>query len=95
MVLVPSAFTPDGDMNNENLRIEASCPISNVFLEIFDRWGNRVFAAESLAERWNGGVNGYYVESGVYHYRLTYTWGLDGGVAGVPELATGTIAVIR
>lgn len=95
MVYVPSAFTPDGDMVNEVLRIEASCPISGVHLEIFDRWGQKVHEAHSLESRWNGGVSGYYVDTGVYHYRLTFKWGAEGAATGVQEWMQGSIFVIR
>lgn len=95
MVYVPAAFSPDGDMLNENLRIEASCPVSDVHLEIFDRWGGQIHESFSLDTRWNGGVAGYYVDAGVYHYRLTYKWGEAGSTTGVPELSQGTIMVIR
>jgi gliding motility-associated-like protein len=95
MVYVPSAFTPDGDMVNEVLRIEASCPISGVHLEIFDRWGQKVHEAHSLESRWNGGVSGYFVDTGVYHYRLTFKWGAEGAATGVPEWMQGSILVIR
>ena len=95
MVYVPAAFSPDGDMLNENLRIEASCPVSDVHLEIFDRWGAKLHESFSLDARWNGGVSGYYVDAGVYHYRLTYKWGEAGSATGVPELSQGSIMVIR
>jgi gliding motility-associated-like protein len=94
-VYVPSAFSPDGDNLNEILRIEASCPISDVHLQILNRWGDIVHESQGLETPWNGGVAGYYVAEGVYQYRLTYKWGEAGNATGTPELAQGSIAIIR
>lgn len=94
-VYVPSAFSPDGDNLNEILRIEASCPISDVHLQILNRWGDIVHESQGLETPWNGGVTGYYVAEGVYQYRLTYKWGEAGNATGTPELAQGSIAIIR
>jgi gliding motility-associated-like protein len=69
--------------------------VSDVHLEIFDRWGAKLHESFSLDARWNGGVSGYYVDAGVYHYRLTYKWGEAGSATGVPELSQGSIMVIR
>lgn len=73
-VFLPNAFTPGGtpDLNDE-------FGISNPFaidefisFEIFDRWGGRVFNAETPFEAWDGTSNGEPVNPGVFLYRLRY-----------------------
>jgi len=43
-------------------------------MQIFDRWGNKVFESNDINSKWNGAVNGseYYAEAGVYAYILSY-----------------------
>lgn len=74
-VYIPNAMTPDGDGLNDLLVVVPSCPISNYTMQIFDRWGKIVFESDDVETRWNGGLDGYFVEPGIYFYRITYRWG--------------------
>lgn len=74
-VYIPNAMTPDGDGLNDLLTIVPSCPISDYNLQIFTRWGKLIFESDDIDKRWNGGLDNYYVEAGIYFYRLTYRWG--------------------
>lgn len=40
-------------------------------LQIFDRWGNKVFQTEDVNERWNGYFDGVPVTTGVYVVKIT------------------------
>lgn len=57
-MFVPNAITPDGDWVNEVLEMQASCPLYDFKLEIFDRWGHIVFATEDPAFQWIGSYEG-------------------------------------
>jgi gliding motility-associated-like protein len=100
-VYVPNAITPDGDLVNEVLKLQASCPVSDFHIEVFDRWGRLVFESFDTEFQWHGGYegddtyNGYYVQNTVYHYRLTYKWGTDQGISINTETQLGWVSVLR
>lgn len=69
-VYLPNAFSPNGDGKNDAFRV---LPLEEGFrftrLEVFDRWGQPVFAGDDLAE-WKGeGKNGQPLDPGAYSYR--------------------------
>lgn len=94
-IFVPNAFTPDGDNKNDNLLVVPSCPLVDFEMVIVNRWGEVVFRTNSLDFRWNGGLGGYYVDSGVYAYQMTWRWGNELGAGVDFQTKTGSVAVIR
>ncbi|MEZ4930383.1 MAG: gliding motility-associated C-terminal domain-containing protein, partial [Chitinophagales bacterium] len=62
---VPNIFTPNGDGENDIYRCYGE-DIVEYQLEIFDRWGGRMFITNILTEGWDGVFNGLPVESGIY-----------------------------
>ncbi len=72
-VLVPNAFTPDGDQFNNVFK-----PIfyeSQVFqLFIYNRYGELIYQAHELDAEWDGSYsNGQLAQDGVYLWRIIYT----------------------
>jgi gliding motility-associated-like protein len=64
-------FSPNGDGVNDCFDI--GDPISDDFsLEIFDRWGKRVFITLNPSVKWNGVVKQSEVAEGVYYWIATY-----------------------
>ncbi len=94
-VFVPNAFTPDGDNKNDVMTVVPSCPIIDFELTVFNRWGEAVFTTNTLEFRWNGGLNGYYVDTGVYAYQMTWRWGNELGAGIDYQTKSGSIMVIR
>ena len=100
-IFVPNAFTPDKDGRNEALAVSSNCPMTDVRMEVFDRWGQKVFESTNMSKWWNGtgqsnvGQGEYYVPSDVYVYRLAYRWGVEGNEEVELQFQTGTITVIR
>ena len=77
-LFVPNAFTPDGDNLNEVFR--AYGPAFEDFnFEIYNRWGQRIFATNDIEDGWNGSVVGgdYYSQTEVYVWVITYTHGAE------------------
>ncbi|HEX4887138.1 MAG TPA: choice-of-anchor L domain-containing protein [Luteibaculaceae bacterium] len=75
---IPTAFTPDGDGINDELVIGLLDP-REVKIEVFDRYGRRVFLSRDLSVRWNGRVEGSpEPAAGVYTVVLTASRA-DGG----------------
>lgn len=61
----PNVITPNGDLANENLIIEALKPNSSV--TILNRWGIEVFYSSNYQNDWNGSdQNGEALTGGVY-----------------------------
>ncbi len=72
-VLVPNAFTPDGNSINNIFK-----PIfyeSQVFrLYIYNRWGELIYSAHEMDAYWDGAhSNGQLSEDGVYIWKIIYT----------------------
>ena len=73
-LFVPNAFTPNGDGINEVFGVTGTgFSAEDYQLEIFDRWGDRVFSSTDPSEIWTGNKSGsnYFVPDGVYTYSLT------------------------
>ena len=54
----PNAFTPNGDDLNDVFRPLIDCIPDTYSLQIFDRWGNRVYSTDDYLSGWDGLVNG-------------------------------------
>lgn len=75
-IYVPNAFTPNGDgINDEFLAFGYN--ITDFTMEIFDRWGEKLFSSGELTKGWDGTFKGQLSEFAVYIYKITYK-GLDG-----------------
>ncbi len=67
---IPNAFSPNGDSNNDEFKIEATIPIAEFEILIFDRWGNNVFGSKDIQKGWNGKLKGRRAPIGVYVWWL-------------------------
>lgn len=71
-VMVPSAFTPDGDGRNDIFRpIVYGVPEEYEFV-IYNRWGQVVFNSKKPGEGWNGIVNGKGQDVSLYVWTCSY-----------------------
>jgi len=68
-LIVPNAFTPNGDGVNDFFRMEQKM-LRSIEIEIFDRWGNMVFRSNDLGFRWDGSVAGQPLPEGTYVFHL-------------------------
>lgn len=69
-IFVPNAFTPNGDGNNDVLFVRGRF-ITTLLLQIFDRWGEKVFETSDQAIGWDGTYKGKRVDPAVFVYHLT------------------------
>jgi gliding motility-associated-like protein len=71
VIYVPNAFTPNGDGLNDIFRAKG-VDIVAFRMEVWNRWGERVFIGEHIDHGWNGSAFGgeYYCPAGVYPYRI-------------------------
>lgn len=66
---VPTAFSPNGDNNNDVLYVLGS--IKSLNFEIFNRWGQSVFKTTDPSIGWDGSFNGKKLDPGVFAYQLS------------------------
>ncbi len=68
-VYVPNTFTPNGDIINDRIKVEA-IGIEGLVWQIFNRWGLMVFSTNKLQDSWDGKINGKQSPEGVYSYKI-------------------------
>jgi len=71
--ITPNVFSPNGDNQNDEFIFTSSDPrTTSLTLEIYDRWGNRVFVNESFENTitWDGFQNNTLMSNGVYVYKV-------------------------
>jgi gliding motility-associated-like protein len=73
-VLIPEAFIPNDQndsLNNTFLSFQENpFPYSTFTLQVFDRWGEKVFETNDFKEGWDGNFRGNSMPAGVYLYNL-------------------------
>ena len=69
-VHIPNAFSPNGDGMNEAFLPVLSRAADRYALDIFDRWGNRLFDSNDPLRGWDGTINGRQAPPGVYVWQL-------------------------
>jgi len=88
---VPNAFTPNGDGFNDTWEINRIELFPNVIVEVFNRWGQRVFSSVGYSNPWNGTNDGNYLPEGTYYWVIQLN---DPGIENEVAL-TGFVAIIR
>ncbi|MBA2582371.1 MAG: gliding motility-associated C-terminal domain-containing protein, partial [Bacteroidetes bacterium] len=69
-LFIPNAFSPNGDGNHDLWVIGNSDIYSQISVEIYNRWGNKVYASDNYANDWDGIRNGEKLPGGVYFYTI-------------------------
>ena len=72
VLLLPNAFTPQGANPIFRPVVVFGQNLTQYRLEIYDRYGRRIFESEDWQRGWNGLINGQMAPQGVYVYRLVY-----------------------
>jgi gliding motility-associated-like protein len=89
-VLVPTAFTPNSDGNNDLFRPVAIGITKILYFRVFNRWGELVFTTTQNNFGWDGKINGKEQGTGVFVWvvkAVDYT--------GKDFFAKGTVTLIR
>jgi len=69
-VFVPNIFSPNGDGYNDLLEIQGP-RLFNYTIEIYDRWGKKVFQSTEQKEYWDGTIKGKPLAPQTFVYMLT------------------------
>lgn len=86
---VPNAFTPNNDGYNPQFVIVPGA-IKTFEIEIFNRWGEKVFESKNTSKSWDGKYKGQPCPEGVYMYLLRYRGGDN-----LIKIQKGNITLIR
>lgn len=89
-IYIPNAFTPDGDINNETLKIPTK-GLKKFEITIFDRWGGIVFSTQNPEFEWNGRTKeGKEYPMGLYAYVINYQYYI-----GPEQSRMGSVMLVR
>ncbi len=72
VVFIPSAFTPNSNGMNEIFKVYGTY-ITNVNMQVFNRWGELVYSGDGFNEGWDGSFHGKALNPGVYLYYIRIT----------------------
>lgn len=70
-LLIPNGFTPNGDGVNDTWEIGNILFQPDAVVEIFDRWGTKVFHSQGYAKAWDGTYNGQVLPTHTYFYFIS------------------------
>jgi gliding motility-associated-like protein len=88
-IYIPNAFTPNRDGNNDYFKVLNADLTKNFILEIYNRYGQKIFVSNNPLAGWDGTFRGTPSPSGTYIWTLRY---ID---AGEQILRKGTTLLIR
>ncbi len=72
LVYLPNAFSPNEDGQNDQLRLFSNCPLQNVQMSVYSRWGDRLFEGNNPEVQWDGQAGQRPADPGVYMVALRY-----------------------
>ncbi len=89
-VTFPNTFTPNNDGINDIFKPNATPPVSNYKLSIYNRWGTLIFVSADINTGWDGLYQGKPAGTGTYYWIADFT-GLDGA----KNSQNGSVTLIR
>jgi gliding motility-associated-like protein len=88
-IYIPNTFIPDENRINDVFS-GSFIGVEWINIEVFNRWGERLFFSDQLDFKWDGTYNGARVPDGVYTWKLIYRRN-----RGQEQQLTGHITVIK
>ncbi len=73
-VILPNAFTPNGDGVNDIFRVVGRNFINVQEFKIFNRWGVELFSTNDINKGWDGTYKGIPQDPGVYFYQVRVSY---------------------
>lgn len=67
-VIIPNAFTPNGDGINDEWVIEGMYNNNKTSVVVINRWGQKVYESTGRYTGWDGAANGKRLPAGTYYY---------------------------
>ena len=78
VVFFPNAFSPNGDGQNDRFRMLTSAGVELKQLEVYNRWGQRVWSTTDYTQSWDGTFQGEDAPLATYYYVFSYKCLTDG-----------------
>lgn len=91
-LIIPSVFSPNGDGINDTWEILGADRYPDIQIQVFDRWGQKVFESISYNEEkfWDGTHKGKRLSTSTYYYVINLN------EPGEPENITkGAVSIVR
>jgi gliding motility-associated-like protein len=67
-LIIPNAFSPNGDGTNDTWTIDGLRGYPDSKVEVYNRWGQQVFASRGYTTPWDGKYKGSFIPVGTYYY---------------------------
>jgi gliding motility-associated-like protein len=87
-ILIPNVFSPNDDGVNDEWIIEGLDSYPNAKIQIFNRWGNKVYEQIGYAKPWDGKRNGSKLPIATYYYVIDLSDGDE------TDPITGSITIL-
>ncbi len=89
-LFVPTAFTPNGDGNNDLFGVVNMSVQKIIEFRVFNRWGQEIFSTTDSRQGWDGTWKGVPQQTGSYNYiiRVSYP-------DGITDTFKGSVTLIR
>ena len=71
-LFVPNSFSPNGDGNNDCLKVYNNC-LEKILFRVYSRWGELIFESNHIEGCWDGTNNGSNLNTGVYTFTVEAT----------------------
>lgn len=85
--VIPTAFTPNGDGVNDTWDIKYLSEYTNNTVDIYNRYGEKVFSSAGYGVPWDGKHNGVDLPQGTYYYIINPKNGR--------KIISGSVTIIR
>jgi gliding motility-associated-like protein len=90
-LIIPNVFTPNGD-NSNDVYLVTGTGLTNFHMEIYDRWGVKMFSSDYIGDGWNGrSSGGADVPAGTYYYLIQ----VKEAFTGESKMYKGPLLLIR
>jgi gliding motility-associated-like protein len=86
-IKLPNTFTPNGDGINDTWEIDGLSAYTQATVDIFNRYGQKLFHSVGYPIPWDGTYNGKPLPTGVYYYIIDTKFN--------NQVLSGDITIIR
>jgi gliding motility-associated-like protein len=90
MLVVPSAFSPDGNGINDLFKPHIEGRLDQYEFTVYNRWGGIVYQTIDPSQGWDGRYDGVLQVGGVYAWMCSYQFSGQGR-----KMAKGTVVLVR